>query len=79
MPQQLYDDAQKILRYNKKGKGSVRVQFLLKGKYICRLCGTHLQGDSGTSQNGSIAYYYKCMKRKREGSCDKTILPKEKV
>ena len=78
VPKQLYDDVQKILRYNKKGKGSVRVQFLLKGKCICGLCGTNLQGDSGTSQNGSTSYYYKCMKRKREGTCNKTTLPKEK-
>lgn len=74
----LFDCVQSILHNNKKGTSSLTTTFLLKGKLVCGLCGKHMQGDSGTSRSGNAVYYYKCMGRKRDNSCKKSILPKEK-
>ena len=76
VPKHLFDEVQAILENNKKGSKSTATDFLLKGKCMCGLCGTNLQGDSGTSKNGSIKYYYKCMKRKKHNACTKKALPK---
>ena len=78
IPKALYDKVQEMLRYNKKGSRSVVTEYLLRQKLLCGLCGTNMQGEAGTSRNGTVMHYYKCMRRKREGTCTKSILPKEK-
>ncbi len=78
MPKQTYEDVQQILQTNKIGSKSTRTEFLLKGKLVCGLCGKNMQGESGTSHTGRVMYYYKCMARKRNKSCTKSALPKEK-
>lgn len=78
IPKALYDKVQEMLRYNKKGSRSVVTEYLLRQKLVCGLCGTNMQGEAGTSRNGTVMHYYKCMRRKREGTCTKSILPKEK-
>ena len=66
------------MQTNKIGSKSTRTEFLLKGKLVCGLCGKNMQGESGTSHTGRAMYYYKCMARKRNKSCIKSALPKEK-
>lgn len=78
VPKQLFDDVKAILAKNKIGSRSVRTDFLLKGKLICGLCGKNMHGESGTSHTGKISHYYKCMARKRDKSCTKSTLPKDK-
>ena len=78
VPKQLFDDVKAILAKNKIGSRSVQTDFLLKGKLICGLCGKNMHGESGTSHTGKISHYYKCMARKRDRSCTKSTLPKDK-
>ena len=79
VPTALFDEVGRILEKNKIGSKSREVEFLLKGKLICGYCGKSLQGDSGTSKNGTVKYYYKCMGRKKMNICEKDIMPKEKL
>lgn len=53
--------------------------FLLKGKVICGKCGRNMQGESGTSRNGKVKYYYKCVGRKNLHVCDQDVYPKEYI
>ena len=78
VPKQLFDDVKAILAKNKIGSRSGQTDFLLKGKLICGLCGKNMHGESGTSHTGKISHYYKCMARKRDKSCTKSTLPKDK-
>lgn len=78
VPKQIYEDVQQILQTNKIGSKSTRTEFLLKGKLVCGLCGKNMHGESGTSHTGKISHYYKCMARKRDRSCTKSTLPKDK-
>lgn len=75
----LFNEVRMILARNKKGSNSVNTDYLLKGKLICGLCGSNLQGESGTARSGEIKYYYKCGKRKKFNTCKKTALPKEQL
>ncbi len=79
VPTALFEEVGRILEKNKIGSKSREVEFLLKGKLICGYCGKSLQGDSGTSKNGTVKYYYKCMGRKKMNICEKDIMPKEKL
>lgn len=78
VPKQTYEEVQQILQTNKIGSKSIRTEFLLKGKLVCGLCGKNMQGESGTSHTGRPMYYYKCMARKRNKNCTKSVLPKDK-
>lgn len=79
VPPDLFDKVQCILAKNKVGKKSRDADFLLKGKISCGHCNRHLFGDSGTSRNGNIRYYYTCMGRKKIHVCNKSITPKDKL
>ncbi len=77
VPKPLFDEVQRRLALNKVGGNSVRAEFLLKGKCLCGQCGRTYQGESGTSRNGTVKFYYKCVKRKLENACDATIFQKD--
>lgn len=79
IPKALFDEVGCILEKNKIGSRSTGVEYLLKGKLLCGYCGKTLQGETGTSKNGKIKHYYKCMGRKKLYICKKSILPKEKL
>ena len=49
---------------------------MLKKKVICGICGRPINGESGTSQNGTTMYYYKCSNRKKHYSCSKESIRK---
>lgn len=50
--------------------GMSKEMFYLTGKLSCGLCGSPITGVSGTSRNGNSYYYYSCVKRKKENSCE---------
>ena len=74
---EVFDGVQAILAANKIGSRSPESLFLLRNKITCGCCGTHYQGDSGTSKNGTVFYYYKCMGRKRKHICHASVLKKD--
>ena len=71
----LFNQVQAILEDNKLGSISRDVNFLLRGKLKCGICGKSMNGESGTSCMGPINYYYKCATRKKK----KTACPKESI
>ena len=77
IPKPLFEEVQRILTINKVGGKSVKTDFLLKGKVKCGKCGRNMQGESGTSRNGTVKYYYKCVGRKQLHVCDQEVYPKE--
>lgn len=79
VPKEIFDAIQTILQKNKIGSRSEDTDFLLRSKLICGYCGKNLQGDSGTSKSGKVMHYYKCMGRKKEKICNKSIIPKDKL
>lgn len=61
-----FAECQRRLKYNKE-KGSrfkARTVYILSGKLYCGLCKSVMVGDSVTSRNGSLYFYYTCSKRK---------------
>ena len=79
VPKTLFDKVQTILKLNKLGNKDRRVEFLLKRKLFCGLCGHPINGESGTSKSGKRKHYYKCSNRKKYNNCDLTIFPKESL
>lgn len=75
----LFDKVQDKLKrnYSARAKNKANEDYLLTGKVFCGACGKNLVGDSGTSRNGTMYYYYKCANRKREKSCTKHTDKKE--
>ena len=68
----LFERAQLRFRTNVKGgHGKANEEYLLSGKAFCGLCNSPLYGESGTSKNGKLYHYYKCMKRKQKTNCVK--------
>lgn len=53
------------------------IDYLLTGKLFCGHCGSPMMGDCGTGKSGRKFYYYNCIKRKREKSCDKKPIRKD--
>ena len=76
VPKDLFYKVQLILAQNKLGSKDRRVDFMLKRKLTCGLCGHQINGESGTSKSGKRKHYYKCSNRKRGNHCDMVIFPK---
>ena len=57
-------------------KAKARDRFILTGKLYCGYCKKQMVGESGTSRNGDIYYYYKCQGRKKRNGCTKKIVKK---
>ena len=78
VPTKLFEKVRAIVDKNKYGKHSVKADFLLKNKLICGYCGQPMYAESGTTKNGTRIYYYKCSSRKKKsGSCSKSMIRKE--
>lgn len=74
----LYKKVRAILDKNKKGSKSVKVNYLLKGKVKCGLCGLPINGECGTTRFGKTFYYYKCSgRKKRINNCAKHSIQKD--
>lgn len=52
-------------------------QYLLTTKLFCGHCGSPMVGESGTSKTGKVHYYYKCVDRKRNHTCNKAVEKKD--
>ena len=74
---ELFEKCQALLeRHHHAPAASREVTFLLTGKVYCGECHNLLTGDSGTSHNGSVYYYYTCNGRRRH-SCELPRIKKD--
>ena len=54
--------------------------YILSGKLICGNCKHRMSGESGTSRNGEIHYYYVCLsKRRGKTNCDCKAVKKQEL
>ena len=76
---ELFSEVQERLKRNMHAPASSKstVNFYLTGKLFCGKCGGNMVGDSGTSRNKSIHYYYSCIERKRGRGCTKKSVKKD--
>ena len=74
----LFDRVQFRMAMNKKApaKAKASEEYLLTTKLFCGTCGRLMAGESGTSQNGDIHYYYKCGGAKRKLGCKRKAVKK---
>ncbi len=79
IPKEQFERVQKMMAKNKKGAPSRNVEFILKDKVYCGLCGMRINGDSGTSHTGAKKYYYTCSNKKRFRKCDKASIRKDEL
>lgn len=79
IPNELFEEVHTKMKKVARAPASARteVDFLLTGKIFCGHCGSPMAGDSGTGKSGKRFYYYTCVKRKREKSCDKKRVNKD--
>ena len=79
IPKELFNKVQSMLRHNATApaKAKAKEDYLLTTKVFCGHCGERMVGESGTSRNGTIYRYYKCIGRKHGSKCDKKPERKE--
>ena len=75
--QELWDEVQRRLAVKGKKK-VIEIPYLLTGKLYCGHCGAPMVGESGKSKTDRVYRYYKCQ-GKKEGSCHKKPVRKEKI
>lgn len=76
VPEEIYSVVRQRNIESKYGK-HVSVIYLLKNKVTCGYCGKSITSESGTSSNGQIRRYYKCLTRKRGSKCKKKSIKKD--
>ena len=76
---ELFDKVQAMFHHNHaaRAKSKANADYLLTTKLFCGHCGSNMVGESGTSRNGEVYYYYKCSNRKRTKVCHKHTERKE--
>ncbi len=80
VPQDLFDRVQQRLEQNKKAPARHKAEddYLLTTKLFCGYCGAYLCGEAGTSRNGTVHHYYKCVSvKKRRTRCKKKTVKKD--
>ena len=77
VPTDIYENVREKISENKYGKRSVEVVYLLRHKLKCGYCGQPISAETGTSKNGQVKRYYKCLGRKRQNGCKKSMIGKE--
>lgn len=77
--EELFAAVQEQLDKNKKARARKKseVEFLLTTKLYCGHCGMGMIGDSGTGGRKSTYYYYTCVGKKRDKTCNKKSVPKD--
>lgn len=75
--QELFDTVQAKIEKNKYGKHKPDVCYLLKFKVKCGYCGSRVNSESGTSQNGDVKRYYKCSSKRNITNCKRKAIRKE--
>ncbi len=73
----VYDIVRKKINTNFYGKRSVEVKYLLRNKLVCGYCGKPISAECGTSSKGKKMRYYKCLGRKHNNGCTKSMVRKE--
>lgn len=66
------------VKKNEFGKRSIKTVYLLRGKVKCGYCGMPISAETGTTRQGVVIHYYKCLGKKKYGNgCVKTQIRKE--
>lgn len=75
-----FEEVQRKLKTKKHPRGRKRdvADYMLTGKLFCGKCKNPMVGVSGTSKTGAKHYYYACQ-GKRQGTCDKKNVIKERI
>ncbi len=75
----LFDTVQKRIELKEQGPKKTRatVDYLLSQKIFCGHCGSLMGGEYGTGKCGKQYFYYNCLNKKQNHSCDKKNAPKE--
>lgn len=73
----IYEKVRRKIDANKYGKRSVEVVYMLRNKMICGYCGRPISAETGTSKGGKKIRYYKCLGRKHNNGCKKSMVRKE--
>ena len=74
---EIYEKVRRKIDANKYGKRSVEVVYMLRNKMICGYCGRPISAETGTSKGGKKIRYYKCLGRKHNNGCKKSMVRKE--
>ena len=80
VPKDLFDRVQEKMAKNKKAPARHKAEddYLLTTKLFCGYCGAYLCGESGTSRDGIVHHYYKCVSvKKKRTECHKKSVRKQ--
>lgn len=77
VPTEIFEKVREKVEKNHYGKRSVKIFYLLRNKMKCGYCGQSVNAECGTSQNGEKKYYYKCLGRKHNSGCKKSVICKD--
>lgn len=78
VPEDIFNIVDTRNRNNHYGRRSVEVNYLLRKKLYCGLCGKPMSAESGTARSGEVKRYYKCLGRKEEKTnCKKSQINKD--
>ncbi len=77
VPKEVYEKVKQKTDTNKYGKRSVEVVYMLRNKMVCGYCGKPISAETGTSKGGKKIRYYKCLGRKHNNGCTKSMVRKE--
>lgn len=77
VPAEIYYKVRDKINLNKYGKRSTELVYLLRHKLVCGYCGSPISAECGTAKNGTKKHYYKCLGRKRNNGCKKSMMRKE--
>ena len=77
----LFENVQDRIEQNKlnPAKAKAHENYLLTGKLFCGYCKSLMVGESGTSKQGGMHFYYKCGNRKRHHACHKETVRKKEL
>ena len=79
IPTHIFKRVQKMMKKNKIGASSRNTDFILRDKVYCGLCGMRINGDSGTSHNGTKNFYYSCSNKRQFKKCNKKTMKKDEL
>ena len=81
VPRDLFNRVQERLDKNTKASARYKAPeyYLLTSKLFCGLCGSKLNGESGTSSTKRIHNYYKCASSKKRRGCLKKSVRKDAI
>ena len=61
------------------GRRTANGAYLLTGKLFCGQCLAPMRGESGTSKNGKLHFYYKCQSRRTKHNCNKANVQRDYI